>query len=147
MPTYPALPLAIAVAVGLATGPGTAQDADAAAETALRLELNTVTPLEAGCRLTFMATNGLGADLNRLVLETVLITTDGLVDRLTLFDMRALPADRPRVRQFDVPELACDALGRVLINAVATCEGDGIDPGTCSDRLDLSSRSGVEILG
>jgi hypothetical protein len=109
----------------------------------LSLELNRIDPLEGACRLTFLAENGLGADLQTLSLETVLIDREGRVERLTLFEFGALPNGVPRVRQFDLAGLACESLGRVLINGVADCSaGDG-----CAAGLDLSSRTDVELIG
>ena len=126
--------LALAVAV-----PAQAQD------TAPRLvvELNRIDPLQTACRLTFLAENALGTDLEALALETVLIDTEGRVERLTLFEFGALPGGVPRVRQFDIPGLSCDALGRVLINGVAECSA-----GTaCAEGLELSTRTEVEVIG
>ena len=118
-----------------------------AEEPALGLELNTVNEEEGACRLTFLAENALGADLDALVLEAVLFTAGGSVDRLTLFDFGALPAGRPRVRQFDVNGLSCDALGQVLVNGATECAGAGLAPGACIDALRISSRTGVEVAG
>ncbi|MCU4651385.1 hypothetical protein N8I71_00955 [Roseibacterium sp. SDUM158016] len=109
----------------------------------LALELNRVDPVDGACRLTFLAENALGEEIAALSLETVLIDTSGVVERLTLFDFGALPMDVPRVRQFDVPGLACEALGRVLINGVSECGGVG----NCAERLQLSTRTDVELLG
>ena len=117
--------------------------ADPTAAPRLSLELNRIDPLEGACRLTFMVENGLAADLDALALETVLIDTDGQVERLTLFEFGMLPVGRARVRQFDVPGLACDRLGRVLINGVASCEGAQ----GCEGALDLRSRVAVEVIG
>jgi len=133
-------------AVALASNAAFAQS-DTPPETALFVELNTLGVIETGCRLTFMATNALGRDIDKLVLETVLLTKDGKVNRLTLFDMRDLPANRPRVRQFDVPSLSCDALGSVLINGIETCSGGAMEPNECGRKLDLSTRTEVEIIG
>ena len=114
----------------------------------LSLELNATQTLETGCRLTFVIENNMAADLDTAVFETVLFTSEGLVDRLTLFDMQMLPVDRPRVRQFDVANLACETLGRVLINGVQACSGEGIDAAACQGALNPSSRvDGVEMLG
>ena len=126
------------VGMALATASATAQSG-----AALSLELNRVDPIENACRLTFVARNTLGADITSLTLETVLIDADGLVERLTLFDFGPLPTDVMRVRQFDLPDLDCAALGRVLINGVSICEG----PERCGDVLDLTSRTDVELLG
>lgn len=113
----------------------------------IALELNTLTPLESGCRLTFLATNTMEHAIDKLVLESVLFNTDGSVDRLTLFDLQNLPQKRSRVRQFDIPGLTCEAMGRVLINGVAACTGEGVEANACLEALDVTSRTDVEVLG
>jgi hypothetical protein len=117
--------------------------AQEAAAPRLAVELNRIDQIEGACRLTFMVENAMGADLDALALETVLFDADGLVERLTLFEFGALPSGVPRVRQFDVPGLACDGLARVLINGVAECPG-GLP---CAAALAPSSRTDVEVIG
>ncbi|GAB5446157.1 MAG: hypothetical protein Gyms2KO_10300 [Gymnodinialimonas sp.] len=135
--------LAIALVAALPLG-AAAQEAPAS----LIVELNRIVPLEGACRLTFMAQNNMDADVDQIVFETVLFTHDGHVERLTLFDMGALPASRPRVREFDMPGLACDDLGRVLFNGVDACTGEGLDSTVCADALTPISRvDGVEVIG
>lgn len=136
-----------AALLGLAALASPALAQDAASEPTIALELNGVEPFDTACRLTFMATNGLATDIDKFVVETVILTTEGKVARLTIFDLRALPTDRPRVRQFDVPELACDSVGQVLINGVDACDGEGHQPATCSKALDLSTLTDVELIG
>ncbi|MFW5881938.1 MAG: hypothetical protein ACOCTP_05415 [Roseicyclus sp.] len=109
----------------------------------LSVELNRIDAMDGACRLTFLAENALGADLEALSLETVLIDADGRVDRLTLFDFGALPDGVPRVRQFDIPDLDCETLGRVLINGVADCSAGA----ACAEGLRLSARTDVEVIG
>ena len=122
-----------------ATLPAVAQDSDAPR---LSVELNRIDPLDGACRLTFLAENALGADLDAHALETVLIDGEGRVERLTLFDFGALPDGVPRARQFDIPGLDCARLGRVLINGVAECaRAEGCAP------LHLVSRADVEVIG
>ena len=130
--------ISLCVAVALPSA-STAEDA----APTLSLELNRIDPLDGACRLTFMAENGLSADLQGLALETVLIDTEGLVERLTVFEFGALPAGIPRVRQFDLPGLSCEALGQVLINGVAECGGT-VD---CAAALKLDTRTEVEVVG
>jgi len=113
------------------------------ASSSLSIELNRIDPMDGACRLTFLAENALGTDLDVLSLETVLIDAEGRVDRLTLFDFGALPDGVPRVRQFDVPDLECGTLGRVLINGVAECSAGE----NCADALRLSTRTDVEVIG
>lgn len=114
----------------------------------LGLELNAVETSQAGCRLTFVVENGFETALDTAVFETVLFTTEGVVERLTLFDMQSLPAARMRVRQFDIPDLACDSLGRVLINGVHACSGAGIDQAACEAAIVPASRlENIEVIG
>lgn len=137
--------LAACLLVGM-TGPAMAQDS-ATPGKHLSIELNTLIQQDGACRLVFLAQNTLGADLDSAVFETVLFKTDGSVERLTLFDFQKLPQGRPRVRQFDIPGTGCDAIGRVLINDVHACKGNGIVEADCINGLNLSSRTSVEVLG
>jgi hypothetical protein len=136
----PCLSCCLALAATLALAAPAAADADTPG---LSVELNRIDPVAGACRLTFVVENGLGAELGALALETVLIDTGGQVERLTLFDFGALPDGVPRVRQFDVPGLACEGLGRVLINGIAACEGVA----SCNGALRLHSRTGVAVIG
>lgn len=113
----------------------------------LSIELNTVDPVENACRMSFLIQNGHPQTISKAVFEAVLFDTEGRVDRMTLFDFGELPAARPRVRQFVVPGLACDKLGRVLINGAETCSGEGLDAAACTTGLELRSRTDVEVLG
>lgn len=135
-----ALPLALAASCL----PAAAQEAQTPH---LSIELNALAPAEGGCTLSFLAENRLGADLERAVYEAVLFDKAGQVDRLTLFDFADLPDGRPRVRQFVVPELACDGLGRILINGAHSCSAGALGAAACTDALDLSSRTDVEVVG
>jgi hypothetical protein len=113
----------------------------------LSLELNAVQDAGGACRLTFLARNDTGTSIEKAVFETVVFDESGAVVSLSLFDFRDLPADRPRVRQFDVPGIACDAVGQVLINGAGTCRVDGADSGVCDGALSLSSRLSVGLIG
>jgi hypothetical protein len=124
-----------------------AEEEAADAASSITVEMNGTAQLEGACQLTFMLRNGFEADIMALVFETVLLTEDGAVDRLTLFDMGVLPSGSPRVRQFNVPQLACDDLGQVLINGVSECTSDGISAAACTAALTYKTRIDVEILG
>ncbi|MEP5730425.1 MAG: hypothetical protein ABJL67_13775 [Sulfitobacter sp.] len=89
----------------------------------IAVELNAAQTSDTDCTLTFMITNGLDVQVDRVVYETVLFNTNGQANRLTLFDFGTLPPKRPRVRQFAVPEVTCDQLGCVLFNGANACEG------------------------
>ncbi len=112
----------------------------------IAIDLNTLEPQNGACRLIFVAENATETDLSALVLEAVLFDTEGRVAALTLLDFEGIPASRLRVRPFDLPGLDCDALDRLLINDVATCDWATDGPQDCRAALDLRSRAGIELL-
>ena len=113
----------------------------------LFLELNAVRDEGGSCRLTFLARNGTGVAIDKAVFETVIFDTSGGVLSLSLMDFRDLPVEVPRVRQFDLPGMTCDALGQALINGANSCVVDGVESAICHEALSLSSRLSVELLG
>ncbi len=143
----PLVAAALLAALPAAALPALAQEAPADPAPVLAVELNTAAPQGDACRLTFVVENGLGADLDAAVIETVLFDREGAVILFTLFDFGAVPAGRPRVRQFDVAGTECGRIGRVLLNGVHACRGAGIAPGDCEAALRWSSRTDVEVIG
>jgi hypothetical protein len=113
----------------------------------LSLSLNAVETVEGSCVLTLLARNDLGGDITRAVYETVLFSPVGRVERLMLFDMGALPDGRPRVRRFEVPGLACENLGSLLINGAETCEAGALGESACVGVLNLSSDTEIGMDG
>ncbi|MEM6890814.1 MAG: hypothetical protein AAF636_22165 [Pseudomonadota bacterium] len=113
----------------------------------LYLELNSVQQTGGACRMTFMARNDTGETIDAAIFETVVFDMSGGVITLSLFDFRELPAGRPRVRQFDLPGVACASVGQTLINGASTCTVAGADSAVCQDALKLGSRLDVELLG
>lgn len=128
----------------LGATPGLAQEAQPAPS--LALELNALTPSETGCRVTFLATNMLGTELSRSAFEIALFGAGGGIERLVSLDFKAMPEGKTRVLQFDIGELGCDKVSRVLINDVVACEGTGLAPKVCLSVLSTVSRlDGVEF--
>jgi len=133
----------LAGAVPAVVSAQSAQDAPSG----LFLELNAVQDVGGACRLTFLARNGTGVAIDQAVFETVIFDKSGGVVSLSLFDFRDLPADRPRVRQFELPEMACDTVGQALINGASSCVVVGVESEVCDEALSLGSRIAVELLG
>ncbi len=128
----------VLVSALIATAPAIAQPAPS-----LRLELNALQSSEAGCRVSVLASNGLGTDLERAVFEVALFGAGGAIDRLVSLDFKAMPDGKTRVMQFDIPGLDCAAVTRALVNDVTQCDGVGLDPATCLRALVVASPSGV----
>lgn len=117
------------------------------AEPSLLLELNALQPTEQTCRLIFVVQNGLSDSLEQLSFEAVVFNQNDIVERLTLLDFETVPMGRMRVRQFDMPDISCDGIKRILINGTNSCESKGGVSLACDDLLKLNSRTPVEISG
>ena len=111
----------------------------------LALELNAAQPSEKGCRLTFVVNNGLGADIKSASFELVLFDKAGVVDRITALGFKEMPEGKTKVSRFDLSGVDCGNLGRVLVNSVTECTGEGLAADACSQRLKTSSRAGIEF--
>jgi len=137
---------ALAIIAALFTASAaSADETDAAGR--ISLELNTAETVEGSCKLTFLITNGYAQAVEQAIYETVLFDRAGQVNVITLFDMGALPPALPRVRQFVVPQVVCEDLGRVLINGTSTCTGADLPLDACAKGLTLSTRTDIDVIG
>lgn len=137
-------------AMSLAMVPAWAQSAPAPAPNpvsgpaqgpVLNLELNAAQPSDKGCRLTFVVSNALGANLSKAAFEIALFDEAGVVDRLTVLDFKDLPAGKTKVTRFDLAGADCGKLSRVLINSATEC--DGVEPAACMRALKTSTRTSI----
>ncbi|KIT17567.1 hypothetical protein [Jannaschia aquimarina] len=135
---FAAIAVASILVLSAAASPAArAQEAPAS----LSIELNALDQIENACRMIFVVRNGLGTDVDSLVVEAVAFDAEDAVARISLLDFAAVPASLSRVRQFDLPALSCDEVDRLMVNGVQTCEGVEACP------LTVTSRTTVDILG
>ena len=133
------------MAIMLQTGPVLAEEPAPAGH--LGIELNALAPSEKGCRLTFVASNGLAQPLSKASFEFVLFDGKGLVERMAVLDFRDLPAGKTKVRQFDLAGTKCEAVKSLLINDAPVCAGEGVAKDACMKSLKTGSKSPVELKG
>lgn len=123
----------------------------AAQETApakgLEVELNALAASQKGCLFTFLANNGMPQNVTKVSFEFVIFNDKGTVERLALLDFRDLPAGKSKVRQFDVPGIACENVKNLLINDAPVCEGDGLEKGRCMDGIVTRSKATAGLEG
>ncbi len=105
------------------------------------LELNALQQTETGCRITFLAENRLGSEIGKASFELALFGPEGSIDRLVALDFGVLTAGKSRVVQFELKQLACDDIGRVLVNDITACEGGELTPAACLAALVPSTRT------
>jgi len=119
-----------------------AQDA---AASKLDVELNALTPSQKGCMMTFVAENNLATPINKVSFELAFFNDKNAVDRITVLDFRDLPQGKKRVRQFDMPNVKCETVTRVLINDTPVCDGPAA--GDCMKGLVTRSQISVPFEG
>jgi hypothetical protein len=135
-----------AAALHLAAVAAASAQTDGSQETGtLSLELNATQATEKGCRLTFVVNNSLSADLKAASFELVLFDKSGVVDRITALGFKDIPDGKTKVSRFDLSDVDCNNLGRVLINSVTDCVGDGVQADACSRHLKTSTKAGVDF--
>ena len=132
-------PLALFLSLGLCAS-AVAQDA---AVPQFALELNAIQSADAGCRITFLATNRLGGPLDRAAVEVALFGPTGSIDRIVTLDFKNLAEGKTKVLQFELAGLDCADVSRVLVNDIGTCEGDGIAPESCLAGLAATARPDI----
>ena len=144
--------VAVGVAIASLATPALADEAcpegAAACEQAdlIRVELNRLEPAGDACRPNLVLVNGTDLTLSEFRLDMVMFDTDGIVaDRLAV-DASPLSPGKTSLIVFEVPAMACDGIGRVLINAVIACAGGPDDPGGCLGLREPRSRTDVALF-
>ena len=129
----------------MAIAPVWAQQATSAATPKLNVELNALTPSAKGCMMTFVAENDMAIPISKISFELAFFNDKNAVDKITVLDFRDLPIGKKRVRQFDMPNVKCEAVTRVIINDTPVCDGPA--GGECKAALSTRSQTAVPFEG
>ncbi len=122
----------VAVPATLAIGVAALAD-----EAPIVVELNVAESAQSHCRLSFVVENKGDKAIDTLKLDLAVFGQDGGILRRLVVEMGPLRAAKTVVRTFDI-EPDCPQVGSILLNDVTACAPG--DPGSCLDRLTLSSR-------
>jgi hypothetical protein len=116
-----------------------------AQERKLSVELNDLSTGAGPCKAVFVLNNGLNAAIGKLTMRLVAFDKQGRALRFVALDAGALPEKKTRVLRFDLTEQSCDDLGRVVLDDLPACDGNGLDPASCLSSLAVSSRTGLDL--
>jgi hypothetical protein len=113
----------------------------------LTIELNKVQQGQDGCRLSFVAVNRMGANLETTAMEVVFFDTNDVVSEMLLLDFGRLPSDKTKVVEFVLQQQECQHISRVLVNDVVECSSaeDQNMTQACFDALRTSNRAEIEF--
>ncbi|MBZ5758819.1 MULTISPECIES: hypothetical protein [Rhizobium] len=132
------------VVVAAAGGSASAQQQTPVAAR-LNVELNALTPSAKGCMMTFVAENDMATPIAKISFELAFFNEKNAVDKVTVLDFRDLPVGKKRVRQFDMPNLKCEAVTRVIVNDTPVCDGPAA--GECKAALTTRSQTPIPFEG
>ena len=108
----------------------------------LSLELNNATGTDGGgCRLTFVAVNGTEQDVDEVIYELVFFDAEGRAGLAPNFKFDGLTVGKTRIISFNLGDLACTDISRIVVNKAVTCTvADGSTGDFCISGLATQSR-------
>jgi hypothetical protein len=113
-----------------------------AAAATVGIELNKLEPAGTNCRATLVITNGTETAFQDLLLDLVIFDQESIVAKRVAVDVAPLPAGKTSVKTFDISEIGCDTIARVLLNDVTSCGQDK----PCLPLIDVTSRASAPFF-
>jgi len=112
----------------------------------LSIQLNKLEADGDTCRAYIVLENRTDLSFEALRLDLVMFDVDGVIARRLAVDAAPLAASRTSVRVFAIGSLACDNIGRVLLNDVLACADASGERTDCMDRIAPESIAGVPFI-
>lgn len=131
----------------LLVGPSLAQQdskPDSAAN-AIKLELNRLEPAGEACRTYLLVDNARGGALKSLKVDLFAFDTEGVAQKRLAVELGPIQDKKTVVRLFDFSALACNKIGRVLLNDVLACEGGDASRETCLERIETATKTSAQF--
>ena len=106
----------------------------------IRLELNKLEPAEGACHVYFVVDNQTGDEVGELQTDVYLFDREETVLRGLVLQFTGIRPQRTKVVPFELADLGCDAIGRVLLNDVVVCNRPDASPlQGCAELLAVTS--------
>jgi hypothetical protein len=117
--------------------------AEAGAEAgSISIELNKLESTENACRGYFVVDNRTPEPLDELQIDVFLFDKEGVILRRVALSFLDVRSGRTKVVLFDLADLSCGDVGRLLVNEVLACKGaSGEAVEGCGDMLDTTTRA------
>lgn len=112
----------------------------------LRVELNKLEPMESACRAYLLFENGTSGDFGSLKLDLVMFNPEGVINRRLAVEGGPLPAGKTSVKLFDIEDVACTSVNRVLLNGVLACSDAQGERNDCLALIETGSRSSADFF-
>ncbi|WP_409566368.1 Tat pathway signal protein [Methylobacterium sp. J-070] len=109
----------------------------------LKLQLNKLEAAGEACRVTLVIDNSKGAGLKSYKTDLFAFDTEGVAQKRVAVELGPLPPRKTTVKIFDFPGIACNKVGRVLLNDVLACDGGDAAREACLERTETETKAGV----
>jgi hypothetical protein len=116
------------------------------AGTEFELQLNNASATsDGGCRLTYVATNRIGAALSSISYQVAVFDGDGGVTRILVLEFGALRDGKTKVVQFDLADQPCTEISRIVVNGNQECafKDETQSDTACWDGLVTNTRTAI----
>ena len=115
----------------------------ALAQEGLKIELNKLESVEGACRAYMLFENKSGSAFDSLKLDLVMFDPNGVINKRLAVEGAPLPVGKTSVKLFDIKDLACAEVDRILLNDVLSCRGPAGEISDCLVDIDTTSRNSV----
>ena len=112
----------------------------------LHIELNRLEEHGDGCRVHLVLENTSPRAYTSYRLDLVIFAADGVISRRLALETAPLRANKTMVKEFELADLTCREVGRILLNDVAACSSDSGDRDDCVTTTRVSSRASVAFV-
>lgn len=117
-----------------------------AADSSVSVELNKLEQMDGACRAYFVLENRSGIGFDTLKLDLVMFDSDRIVTRRLAAEVGPLPPGKTSLKVFDMQDLLCAELGRLLLNDVTACADDSGRRDDCLALLSTNTRGTVPFI-
>ncbi len=90
--------------------------------------------------------NQSGQAYESLKLDLVMFDSDGVITKRLAVEGAPLPEGKTSVKLFDIKDVTCEQLGRILLNDVLSCRGPTGERNDCLADIQTASRNLVSFF-
>lgn len=112
----------------------------------IQVELNKLEPSNGDCRAYLVLENKSASAFEVLKIDIVIFGTGGIVEGRLAVQTAPLPQGKTSLKVFDVGGLACERIGRLLLNDVLDCADGAGARDDCLALLSTSARTAVPFI-
>ena len=127
------------------TGGASAGAATNPSNPAVTVELNKLETADKACRAYFVVGNQLPDPLKELQLDVYIFDPKGVIAHRVGLSFTDVRPNRTKVVLFDLADLACGDIGRLLVNEVLACSSAKGPVDHCADRLAVTTKTAARF--